>query len=77
MLLFFFSSDQGVNSLVITTSQGPFGIASSCLLEVGVFSTIVDSLAVEVMSVEVILGFVVKKLHDQKLSMANHLFQKK
>ena len=35
------------------TSQGPFRIASCSQLEVGIFPTIVDSLAVEVMSVEV------------------------
>ena len=46
----------------VTVSQGPFGIASCSLLEVGVFPTIVDSLAtVEVMSVEVFWGFVVDK----------------
>ena len=39
-------------------SQGPFRIDSCSLLEVGVFPTIV---AVEVMSVEVHLGFVVDK----------------
>ena len=45
--------DQGVNSLVKVdnnSSQGPFRIA--VLLEVGVFPTIIDSLAVEVMLVE-------------------------
>ena len=42
-------------------SEGPFGIASCSLLEVGVFSTIVDSLAIEVMSVEVLLGFGAEK----------------
>ena len=47
--------------LYLTASQGPFGIASCSLLEVGVFPTLVDSLAVEVMSDEVLLGFVVEK----------------
>ena len=59
MLLFFilfFSSDKVSTALskwTITASQRPFGITSCSLLEVGVFPTIVDSLAVEVMSVEV------------------------
>ena len=41
-----------------------------CLLDVGVFPTIVHALAEEVMSVEVLLGFVVENLPDshQKLS---------
>ena len=42
----------------------PFRIASCSLLEVGVFPTIVDSLAVEVMSAEVLLGVWGEKLPD-------------
>ena len=47
-----------------------FRIASCGLFEVGVFPTIVHSLVVEVMLVEVLWGFVVEKLPDihQKLS---------
>ena len=46
------------------------GLLAPVLLELGVFPTIVDSLAVEVMSVEVLLGLGVEKLRDihQKLS---------
>ena len=50
-----------LSKYIITASQGPFRIASCSLLEVGVFPAIVDSLAVEVMSVEVLLGFAVEK----------------
>ena len=34
----------------------PLGLLAAVVLEVGVFPTIVDSLAVEVMSVELLLG---------------------
>ena len=45
---------------MITAAHGPFGIASYSLVEVGVFHTIVHALAVEVISEEVFLGFVVE-----------------
>ena len=48
--------------LYLPHSEGSLGLLATVLLEVGVFPTIVNSLAiVGVMSVEVLLGFVVKK----------------
>ena len=45
----------------LTASRGLLGLLAAVLLEIDVFPTIVGSLAVEVMSVEVLVGFVVKK----------------
>ena len=48
--------------LVVTRwskSWGLLGLLAAVLLEVGLFPTIVDSLAVDVMSVEVLVRFVV------------------
>ena len=53
-------------------SQGPFGIIAAVLLEVGVFPTLVDSLAVEVISVEVLLVFIVEKTNKQQQQTNNN-----
>ena len=53
----FFSSDQV--STALSKSWGLLGLLAAVLLEVGLFPTIVDSLAVDVMSVEVLVRFVV------------------
>ena len=45
--------------------RGLLGLLAAVVLEVVVLPTIVDSLAVEVMSVKVLLGFVVEDIHQK------------